>query len=194
MTGSELARKLGVTRQAISKLVRRGMPLDSVEAAQKWRAVHAPPRKSIAVAEADKGKTPFEDAMTRAERARACEEYFYQTLQKAAEAHDIRLTAKVGKDFLQAAKRAAEAEQIAIAAGIQGRDFISTREIVEHFDDIIRPWLHRCHMAETNPACRWYETVEGCAESARKTIALFFTRLSPRCIFDPNENTETPKA
>ena len=33
MTSSELASKLNLTRQAVSKLARRGMPLESAEAA-----------------------------------------------------------------------------------------------------------------------------------------------------------------
>jgi transcriptional regulator with XRE-family HTH domain len=73
MNQSELARKLGVTRQAISKLARRGMPIDSIEAANKWRLVHAPPRKTFVAAVADKAETPFAAAQPHSKSlARYC--------------------------------------------------------------------------------------------------------------------------
>lgn len=192
MTAAELASKLSLTRQAVSKLARRGMPLDSVEAAQQWRAVHAPPRKSYVVAKADKAATPFEDSLSRVERARACEDYFYQTLREAAEARDLRLTAKVGKDFLIAATRAAEAEQAAVAAGLQTRELIRTRDIVDEWNDIVMPFFHRVRMAEKDEKCRWYSTVESVAEEMRSTLMMFARRLAPRDLF-ANEN-ETEKA
>lgn len=192
MTAAELASKLSLTRQAVSKLARRGMPLDSVEAAQQWRAVHAPPRKSYVVAKADKAATPFEDSLSRVERARACEDYFYQTLREAAEARDLRLTAKVGKDFLIAATRAAEAEQAAVAAGLQTRELIRTSDIVDEWNDIVMPFFHRVRMAEKDEKCRWYSTAESVAEEMRSTLMMFARRLAPRDLF-ANEN-QTQKA
>jgi hypothetical protein len=41
MTHKELAKKLKITRQAVSKLVRRGMPTVSADAAQFWRQRNA---------------------------------------------------------------------------------------------------------------------------------------------------------
>lgn len=190
MTSSELASKLRLTRQAVSKLARRGMPLDSVEAAQQWRAVHAPPRKSYAVAKGDKADTPFHDLLCRADRARSCEQYFYQTLREAAEASDLRLTAKVGKDFLIAAKHAAVAEQAAIAAGVQCRDLIHVSDIVTEYDSIIRPFLHRCHQAQHTPGCEWYLTPDSAAHEMKSTLENFFRRLTPRAVFQPNENAK----
>lgn len=190
MTSSELASKLTLTRQAVSKLARRGMPLDSVEAAQQWRAVHAPPRKSYAVAKADKADTPFQDLLSRADRARSCEAYFYQTLREAAEASDLRLTAKVGKDFLIAAKHAAVAEQAAIAAGVQCRDLIRVADIVSEYDSIVRPFLHRCHQAATVKGCEWYLQPSEAAHEMKSTLDCFFRRLTPKAIFAPNENAK----
>jgi hypothetical protein len=183
MTSAELGSKLGLTRQAISKLARRGMPLASVEAAQQWRAVNAPPRKSYVVAKADKAATPFQDSLSRVERARACEGYFYQTLREAAEARDLRLTAKVGKDFLIAATRAAEAEQAAIAAGVQCRDLIRTRDIIDEWNTVVMPFFHRVEMAAKDEKCRWYSTAESVAEEMRSTLMMFARRLVPRDIF-----------
>jgi hypothetical protein len=190
VTSSELASKLNLTRQAVSKLARRGMPLASVEAAQQWRAVHAPPRKSFAVAKADKADTPFQDLLSRADRARSCEAYFYQTLREAAEASDLRLTAKVGKDFLIAAKHAAVAEQAAIAAGVQCRDLIHVSDIVSEYDSIIRPFIHRCHQAATVKGCEWYLQPSEAANEMKSTLDNFFRRLTPRAVFAPNENAK----
>jgi hypothetical protein len=63
MTHKELAKELKITRQAVSKLVRRGMPTTSAEAAQFWRqrntrrltryvATRLPPMRCAATASA----------------------------------------------------------------------------------------------------------------------------------------------
>jgi hypothetical protein len=44
MTANEAARQLGIDKSVVSRLVKRGMPLTTVQAAQAWRAEHAPPR------------------------------------------------------------------------------------------------------------------------------------------------------
>lgn len=41
---TELAKQLGCTKGLVSMLVKRGMPTTSVDAANAWRAVNAPPR------------------------------------------------------------------------------------------------------------------------------------------------------
>jgi hypothetical protein len=41
---TELAKHLGCTKGLVSMLAKRGMPTNSVDAANAWRAVHAPPR------------------------------------------------------------------------------------------------------------------------------------------------------
>ena len=41
----ELASALGVSPALVSHLVKRGMPLTSIAAANAWRAIHAPPRR-----------------------------------------------------------------------------------------------------------------------------------------------------
>ena len=37
MKKTELARALGISRQMVHKLIKQGMPVDSVELAQQWR-------------------------------------------------------------------------------------------------------------------------------------------------------------
>lgn len=52
---ANLARAWGVSRASVSRWVARGMPLSSMEAAEAWRAVNAPPRRRRSVeAEADR--------------------------------------------------------------------------------------------------------------------------------------------
>lgn len=46
MNKSELARNLGISRQAIYKLMKRGMPVDDLEAAQVWRDHHLNQRRT----------------------------------------------------------------------------------------------------------------------------------------------------
>ncbi len=192
MNHAELAKKLNVTRQAISKLARRGMPLTSVEEANKWRLVHAPPRKTHVAAVADKAATPFDDAMTRAHRAKAVEEYLFGIMKDAAEANDIRLTAKISKDFLVAMHRAIALEQEAIATGTQMRELITTKKIDEEIDTCIVPFLQRCRLAESDPKnCGWYITPRDAAEQMRKTLEFFCRRLTPRDFFSTYANPQT---
>ena len=40
MSKSQLARKLGISRTMLYRLINRGMPTGSVEAARKWRQYH----------------------------------------------------------------------------------------------------------------------------------------------------------
>lgn len=40
LSQSQLAKALGVSQQAVAKAVKRGMPLDSVEAAMEWRRIN----------------------------------------------------------------------------------------------------------------------------------------------------------
>lgn len=50
---SELAEALGVSPAVVSRDARRGMPIDSVEAARDWRARHLRPRVKAGQAAAD---------------------------------------------------------------------------------------------------------------------------------------------
>ena len=45
MTQAEACQLLNLTKGAVSQLVKKGMPLHSIDAANAWRAVNAPPRK-----------------------------------------------------------------------------------------------------------------------------------------------------
>ncbi len=46
-TQGELAQKLGVTQQMVSKLRKRGMPVDSVAKARAWRRTHLDPMRTM---------------------------------------------------------------------------------------------------------------------------------------------------
>jgi len=188
MTASELAKELGLTRQAVSKLSRRGMPLDSLEAAQKWRAVHAPPRqKNFALPATEAAPSPFDDALDRAGRARAAEHFAFGVLKASAASKDIRLTGRALRDFLTAAKKAAEAEQAAIAAGLASHELVRARDIEREYFSIIQPFFYRVKQAAENPDLRWYMDVESVAKEMKATLFAFFKRLTFRDLF-ANEN------
>jgi len=40
---ARIARELGISGAAVSKLVRRGMPIDDADAARRWRVAHLNP-------------------------------------------------------------------------------------------------------------------------------------------------------
>jgi len=189
MNASDIARALGITRQAVSKLKKRGMPTTDLAEAKKWRVANCAHRgKTFTVTTTEATPSPFDDALDRVGRARAAEQFAYAVLRDAAASKDVRLTGRALRDFLAATKKAAEAEQAAVAAGLQTRELIRTRDIEEEYNTIIRPFLYRCRMAEENEDCRWYETVTTAAESMRKTLLNFFNRLTPRDLFSDNEN------
>lgn len=58
MRQSELARALGVSRQRVHQMVRDGMPVDSLEAAQEWRAANLDPL-AILTAEIHRAPDPL---------------------------------------------------------------------------------------------------------------------------------------
>lgn len=192
MNASDIARALGLTRQAISKLKKRGMPVHDLEEAKKWRAANCAHRgKTFTVTTTEDTPSPFDDALDRVGRARAAEQFAYAVLRDAAASKDVRLTGRALRDFLAATKKAAEAEQAAVAAGLQTRELLRARDIEEQFDRIVRPFLHRCEMAEKNEACRWYVTVESAAKDMKDTLMFFFRRLTPRDLFsDEKAQTE----
>lgn len=197
MTRSELARQLGLTRQAVGQLAARGMPLDSLQSAQAWRAVHAPPRsKSHHIPPTGpKPSAAFDEALTRAERARTAEEFAYAALKAAADSHDVRLTGRCLRDYLAASKKASEAEMLAVRAGEVTRALIREADIVEQFNSVILPFMHRCHQAANVKGCEWYLTPESAAHEMKATLDNFFRRITPRAIFKPHENqTENQKA
>ena len=46
MNKTELARALGISRQMVHKLIKQGMPVDSVELAQQWRKMNLNPYRT----------------------------------------------------------------------------------------------------------------------------------------------------
>jgi hypothetical protein len=50
LSQSQLAKQLGISQQAVAKAVKRGMPLDSVEAAMEWRRLNQGGRRGKATA------------------------------------------------------------------------------------------------------------------------------------------------
>lgn len=65
---SELAEALGVSPAVVSRDARRGMPIDSVEAAGDWRARHLRPRVKAGQAAADPAPAPAATPSSRPAR------------------------------------------------------------------------------------------------------------------------------
>ena len=65
---SELAEALGVSPAVVSRDARRGMPIDSVEAAGDWRARHLRPRVKAGQAAADPAPAPVAPPSSRPAR------------------------------------------------------------------------------------------------------------------------------
>lgn len=87
---SRIGRELGITGAAVAKLAARGMPLDSADAARRWRAANLNPRKMAA--------DPGPSAATLIERAHSLVAVATEALQR----HRFDLVA----DELRAALRA----------------------------------------------------------------------------------------
>jgi hypothetical protein len=61
-------------------------------------------------------------------------------------------------------------------------------DIVSEYDSVIRPFLHRCHQAATVKGCEWYLTPDSAAHEMKSTLDNFFRRITPKAVFQPNEN------
>jgi phage terminase Nu1 subunit (DNA packaging protein) len=71
LTGVELAKGLGLSQAAVSKLKRQGMPASSLEAAQEWRRAHQNVAQRKPGPAADATKETHDSARTRLRIAEA---------------------------------------------------------------------------------------------------------------------------
>ena len=188
---AQIAQENGISQGRVSQLTKEGMPVTSVEEATLWIKTHlrrsAPLNATIPIAAQG---DPFAEAVTRADRARAAERYASAVVREASVTNDLRLTARALRDYLDISKRAAECELVAADAGRATKGLIHERDIVEQYDSVIRPFLHRCHQAATVKGCEWYLTADSAAHEMKSTLDNFFRRLTPRAVFAPNENAK----
>lgn len=107
LSQSQLAKELGVSQQAVAKAVKRGMPLDSVEAAMEWRRMNQSARRgrvsqpAATQAAAEPAELPDELAVTDRLRRLAVRDFenagsiqeraaASRTVRDAEEAHETR--------------------------------------------------------------------------------------------------------
>lgn len=107
LSQSQLAKELGVSQQAVAKAVKRGMPLDSVEAAMEWRRMNQSARRgrvsqpAATPAAAEPAELPDELAVTDRLRRLAVQDFenagsiqeraaASRTVRDAEEAHETR--------------------------------------------------------------------------------------------------------
>ena len=101
---SQIAKRLGLTRQAVSKLVSKGMPTTSLPEIQAWRVKYAPPRKNVLAAPQDFLARTFlslPDTETTEERLDALEGFAYSLLQRATKSQNGKMMIMLLRDVLR---------------------------------------------------------------------------------------------
>jgi hypothetical protein len=167
------------------------MPVDDVAAATLWiRANVRQPRAVNNTIPKNAQGDIFAEATTRAEAARCAERFAIAVVRECSEAKDLRSASRSLKDYLDISKRASEAEIAAIEAGRATKKLIAEKDLLHEFDEIIRPFLNRCHQAETIKGCEWYLTPDQAAKEMRVILEMFAKRLTPAAIFQPDDKTK----
>ena len=188
---SQIAQANGITQGRVSQLAKQGMPVDDVAAATLWiRAnVRQPRAVSNTIPVSAQGDI-FAEATCRAEAARCAERFAIAVVRECSEAKDLRNASRALKDYLDISKRASEAEIAAIEAGRASRKLIAEKDILHQWDEIIVPFLNRCHQAHTIKGCEWYLTPDQAAKEMQTILVMFGKRLTPAAIFEPDEKTK----
>jgi hypothetical protein len=186
MSVSELSRGLGINKSGVSRFVARGMPVHSLDAAEAWRAVNAPPRakrghpapaptRCAATAKPstaqskdtiDPSATGQDSAETSVKRARAAEAAAFRELERVQKSggsiDDLR---RAGSSYIASRGNRQRAE----------RDFLEYQrqsQILLFFDEA------------KDIASRPHETVRGILQTAAKS-------LTPRIVGMPARAIET---
>jgi hypothetical protein len=126
-TQAQIARSFGVSRAYIAKLVKKGMPLDSFEAAKKFREAHASKRATTSPVQIAKQLQEEKDEGSPKPCTRR-KEYFRRKLAQAHRPSDSSLD-----DALFAAIQASdEAFRLLGEAMIEGRDSVISARLSVH--------------------------------------------------------------
>ena len=126
-TQVQIARSFGVSRAYITKLVRKGMPLDSFEAAKKFRQAHASKRATTSPVQIAKHLEEEQDDGSPKTCTRR-DEYFRRKL-----AQEHRPSERHLDDALCAAIQASnEAFRLLHEAMIEGRDSVISARVSVH--------------------------------------------------------------
>jgi hypothetical protein len=84
LTKKALAKELGISRAMLYKLIARGMPVDSIEAAKEWRRINLEPKR-------EPGAVTSEVARLKSAQAEAAELDVAQKLGKVIPLEDVRI-------------------------------------------------------------------------------------------------------
>ena len=128
---NHLAAMLGISKATCSEAVKRGMPVDSLEAAQAWRARHLDPARRKQAKDTPEALPPIEPPLESFDEAK--------TRDKIAEA-DMREMA--------AAKRRGELIEVAAVVNVLAHDFATTRDALLQLPSRLAAML----AAERDPA------------------------------------------
>jgi hypothetical protein len=148
MTTTELAAQLGISRQAASKLIKRGMPRDSVSRAQAWRRRNTgssvprdvSPDKALAELEAEGDELPadsvsLEEQLALIQKVRRAAARRYD---EAIEAHEDDSARRWAQVVLSLSQRGADAElKLRRAREIEGQT-ISFNDATALFTGILK--------------------------------------------------------
>jgi len=132
LSQNAIAQALGISKSQCSDLVKRGMPLDSVEAAQAWRESHLDPARRKGGPRASQ-----QPAAQPSERPESFDEA--RTRDKVAEANLREMAA---------AKRRGELIEVAAVQNALGQAFATTRDALLQIPARMGPLL----AAERDPA------------------------------------------
>ena len=143
---------LGVPPARVSEWEKRGMPMQSIEAAAAWRKVHAPARlKRAAVAPQSThrkppGRAPGHRAPAkgdgweaRLERTKQVEKQIFNSITKAIRQGDVTLLARLQSARAAALKEIRDAEKMAVDAQLDGGDTLRRSDAEAVMVEVLRP-------------------------------------------------------
>ena len=138
---TEIAEALGLTRQRISILVKKGMPIDSVEAATSWRRAQDDARKAHApvvdAAQLDDGSLAERIRKQNEDVSRA------RDIWRAAMEQGDPNQAKYHTQFNQATSKLLDLEAEQERRLILSRDYITAKEAAEAMRQLTAEFVNR---------------------------------------------------
>ena len=138
---TEIAEALGLTRQRISILVKKGMPIDSVEAAMAWRRAQDDARKAHApvvdAAQLDDGSLAERIRKQNEDVSRA------RDIWRAAMEQGDPNQAKYHTQFNQATSKLLDLEAEQERRLILSRDYITAKEAAEAMRQLTAEFVNR---------------------------------------------------
>jgi transcriptional regulator with XRE-family HTH domain len=180
MTQKQIAKGLGITVSAVSRLAQNGMPTDSVEAAAQWRLSRAKQRrKAHVVPLVATNVDEYARAVGTYSRAAATEKLCYSVMLDSARTGDVRLIGRASRDYLTALKMSEEAMQAAVQAAAASKRLIPSSTVIRAFDETLGVLLDRLRKAETGTTWSASEAKVNVTEAIQR-YADFLMQNSPQ--------------